>query len=89
MSLMWQAILPRRAALTLFVLFTCTTICAADQTIHLDGTIVGPQFDGVGAVSGGGATSVLLKDYPGDYAPLEWFVPAAALTKRSSATCRQ
>jgi len=36
----------------------------ADQTVNLDGTAGGKKFDGVGAVSGGGATSVLLKDYP-------------------------
>ena len=36
----------------------------ADQTITLKGDAGGPQFDGIGAVSGGGATSVLLKDYP-------------------------
>src|SRR5580704_9025572 len=36
----------------------------ADQTIRLDGAAGGKRFDGVGAVSGGGATSVLLKDYP-------------------------
>ncbi len=36
----------------------------ADQTVTIDG--VGPKrrFDGIGAVSGGGGTSVLLKDYP-------------------------
>jgi galactosylceramidase len=36
----------------------------ADDAITLDGNAGGPRFDGVGAVSGGGATSVLLKDYP-------------------------
>jgi len=36
----------------------------ADQTILLDGHAGGARFDGIGAVSGGGATSVLLKDYP-------------------------
>jgi galactosylceramidase len=36
----------------------------ADQTITLRGTDDGRQFDGIGGVSGGGATSVLLKDYP-------------------------
>ncbi len=35
-----------------------------DQTVSLKGDSGGPRFDGVGAVSGGGATSVLLKDYP-------------------------
>jgi galactosylceramidase len=34
------------------------------QTINLNGNAGGKKFDGVGAVSGGGATSVLLKDYP-------------------------
>src|SRR5487761_1967720 len=36
----------------------------ADQTIDLNGAAGGKRFDGIGAVSGGGATSVLLKDYP-------------------------
>lgn len=36
----------------------------ADQTIRVDGSAGGERFDGAGAVSGGGATSVLLKDYP-------------------------
>ncbi len=34
------------------------------QTISLSATSTGKQFDGIGAVNGGGATSVLLKDYP-------------------------
>jgi galactosylceramidase len=34
------------------------------QTLTLDGAAEGKVFEGVGAVSGGGATSVLLKDYP-------------------------
>jgi galactosylceramidase len=36
----------------------------ADQTVTINGTDKGRPFDGVGAVSGGGATSVLLRDYP-------------------------
>src|SRR5450432_4758167 len=36
----------------------------ADQTVDLSGDAGGKRFDGIGAVSGGGATSVLLKDYP-------------------------
>ena len=36
----------------------------ADQSVSLRGDAGGRQFDGIGAVSGGGATSVLLKDYP-------------------------
>ncbi|SDU27775.1 galactosylceramidase [Verrucomicrobium sp. GAS474] len=34
------------------------------QAIELRGDAGGRQFDGIGAVNGGGATSVLLKDYP-------------------------
>jgi galactosylceramidase len=36
----------------------------SNQTLVLDGRVPGKIFEGVGAVSGGGATSVLLKDYP-------------------------
>jgi galactosylceramidase len=35
-----------------------------NQVIIIDGKAGGKRFDGIGAVSGGGATSVLLKDYP-------------------------
>jgi galactosylceramidase len=35
----------------------------ADQTITIDGTGAGRTYDGMGAVSGGGATSPLLRDY--------------------------
>jgi len=34
------------------------------QTIRLNGSAAGKRFDGIGIVNGGGATSVLLKDYP-------------------------
>ncbi len=34
------------------------------QTIEISGRATGPTFDGIGIVNGGGATSVLLKDYP-------------------------
>jgi len=37
---------------------------ASSQTLVLDGRAPGKLFEGVGAVSGGGGTSVLLKDYP-------------------------
>lgn len=37
---------------------------SANQTLVLDAAAPGKRFDGIGAVSGGGATSVLLKDYP-------------------------
>jgi len=40
-----------------------STVALADQTIAVDGTATGRTFAGMGAVSGGGATSVLLRDY--------------------------
>ena len=36
----------------------------ADQTLTIDGKLEGRRFDGIGAVSGGGATSRLLIEYP-------------------------
>lgn len=52
--------------------FIVATLCAdvflscvfAGQVVNLQGDAGGKRFDGIGAVSGGGATSVLLKDYP-------------------------
>lgn len=41
-----------------------TEIVNAMQEIKLDGNAGGKRFDGIGLVNGGGATSVLLKDYP-------------------------
>ncbi len=35
-----------------------------DQTIVIDGRREGRRFDGIGAVSGGGATSRFLVEYP-------------------------
>jgi galactosylceramidase len=37
---------------------------AAVTALHLDGKATGATFEGIGIVDGGGATSVLLKDYP-------------------------
>ena len=37
---------------------------SAVQTVRITNLQQGKQFDGIGAVNGGGATSVLLKDYP-------------------------
>ena len=37
---------------------------AAVQVVELKGEAGGKRFDGIGVVNGGGATSVLLKDYP-------------------------
>lgn len=47
-----------------YLTLTLSAISANAQTVHLNGNAGGKRFDGVGAVSGGGATSVLLKDYP-------------------------
>ena len=43
---------------------TLVVSAAMAQTIRLSANSGGKQFDGIGAVNGGGATSVLLKDYP-------------------------
>lgn len=51
------------ALLCCMILFF-NVLTAKGQTINIDGTAGGKRFDGIGAVSGGGATSVLLKDYP-------------------------
>jgi hypothetical protein len=51
--------------IAIFCLATCVAFSViADQTIELKGDAGGKRFDGIGAVSGGGATSVLFKDYP-------------------------
>ena len=39
-------------------------LAAQPQTVRLSGHSAGKTFDGIGIVNGGGATSVLLKDYP-------------------------
>jgi galactosylceramidase len=47
------------------VLLTLGSAAAAEtQSLRLDGTAGGKRFEGIGVVDGGGATSVLLKDYP-------------------------
>ena len=52
----------------LFGIFPCFLIGLAGltfgQTVTINGAGTGRFFEGVGAVSGGGATSVMLKDYP-------------------------
>jgi len=51
------------AAASAFVV-ACSNLTLANQTVSLNGSAGGKRFEGIGAVSGGGATSVLLKDYP-------------------------
>ena len=41
-----------------------STPAATIQVVQLNGDAGGKRFDGIGVVDGGGATSVLLKDYP-------------------------
>ncbi|WP_457271586.1 hypothetical protein [Pedobacter sp. UYEF25] len=53
-----------KSRLTVFCLVSFSIITANAQTVTLNGNAGGKIFEGVGAVSGGGATSVLLKDYP-------------------------
>jgi galactosylceramidase len=52
-----------RASFCFAVLSLCVP-ALADQTVEIKGDAGGKRFDGIGAVSGGGGTSVLLKDYP-------------------------
>ncbi|MGD0464632.1 MAG: galactosylceramidase [Tepidisphaeraceae bacterium] len=51
-------------ATLLFVAMMIPSSVFAGQIVTLDGAAGGKRFDGLGSVSGGGATSVLLKDYP-------------------------
>jgi galactosylceramidase len=53
----------KRVLFSLVLLFFGAGIVSA-QVVHLSAQSAGKQFDGIGAVDGGGATSVLLKDYP-------------------------
>lgn len=46
------------------VLFCFGASIVSAQVVRLSTQSAGKQFDGIGAVDGGGATSVLLKDYP-------------------------
>src|SRR5438094_6537353 len=57
----WSSLLSNFIAISL--LFTAVTNQAA-QVVELKGAAGGKRFDGIGVVNGGGATSVLLKDYP-------------------------
>ena len=49
---------------TLALLATTVFSTPHIQEIRITNALQGKQFDGIGAVNGGGATSVLLKDYP-------------------------
>lgn len=54
----------QKSMLCLLFGISCSSITVAQQTVCLDGKSAGKRFDGIGVVNGGGATSVLLKDYP-------------------------
>ena len=59
-----------KRSIIILSLLCCFCISASSQTkvktqeIRIDNALAGKRFDGIGAVNGGGATSVLLKDYP-------------------------
>jgi galactosylceramidase len=62
---------PGKSCLAMTVVLFCHLMAgssvlpaSADQTVDLKGDAGGKRYDGIGAVSGGGATSVLFKDYP-------------------------
>ena len=52
------------AAIALLLMGITVQAATRQQTIRIDNISKGKTFDGIGAVNGGGATSVLLKDYP-------------------------
>jgi galactosylceramidase len=54
----------RAIAQAAFLFCTALSAGAATHSFVLDGKAGGKRFDGIGVVDGGGATSVLLKDYP-------------------------
>ena len=55
----------RRLIATLALLCCAGAVSLAQvQEIRVGSDLAGKRFDGIGAVNGGGATSVLLKDYP-------------------------
>lgn len=46
------------------MMMLAATVAAGTQVVRITQPQQGKRFDGIGAVNGGGATSVLLKDYP-------------------------
>ena len=57
------------------------------QQVRIQSALKGKKFDGIGAVNGGGATSVLLKDYPEPQrSQMLDLVPLAAITRKGGAT---
>lgn len=54
----------KKLSLLTLLLALAMNATSAVQTIRITNLQQGKKFDGIGAVNGGGATSVLLKDYP-------------------------
>ena len=54
----------RKFFISTLLMALAATAAAGTQVIRITKTQQGKRFDGIGAVNGGGATSVLLKDYP-------------------------
>lgn len=54
----------RKTSLLLATLMLSVGSVAQTMQLNVGSELAGKRFDGIGAVNGGGATSVLLKDYP-------------------------
>ena len=54
----------KKIIISVVVIMLAVTAAYGTQTIRITHPQQGKRFDGIGAVNGGGATSVLLKDYP-------------------------
>ena len=54
----------KQLLISALMLVLTIAVNAKPQIIRINHPQQGKRFDGIGAVNGGGATSVLLKDYP-------------------------
>ena len=54
----------RKLFISILLIVSAATAVADTQVVRITHPQQGKRFDGIGAVNGGGATSVLLKDYP-------------------------
>jgi hypothetical protein len=62
---------PKRLLFLIFLVVVIQISYISGQTIELSANAAGRTFDGIGGLSGGGATSRLLIDYPGFTCKLE------------------
>lgn len=54
----------KQIVISVLMMTLAVTATAGTQVVRISQVQQGKRFDGIGAVNGGGATSVLLKDYP-------------------------